>query len=122
MIVYSSDKPKALVSIENGKYIYRWDLIEKSFQSIDGTSFPQWLFKEVVINDPLTSNKIVESVITYEFPSNYEQKLINEYNSVILGVITGDEAEMKTKQYVDFLQRRNELKAQIENDYQEFIK
>jgi len=50
---------------------------------------------------------------------SHEQKLVNEYNSVSLGVITGEEAETVKAAYLAFLAERRTLKAAVEADCDE---
>ena len=64
---------------------------------------------------PLTPNRITAAVITEAFPSDYEQKLLNEYNAANLGMIPDrDETEKRRQAYTDFLRRRAELKKEID--------
>ena len=76
----------------------------------------QWSGEEVDVAEPLTSNRITQAVITAKWSADYEQKLINEYNAVQLGVIEGEEAETKVAAYETFLRERAALKAQIDAD------
>ena len=72
---------------------------------------------EVEVSLPLTPNKITEAVIRDKWPIDYEQKLINEYNSAIAGIITDpDESQQKIDNYIQFLQQRRDIKAQIDAD------
>ena len=75
---------------------------------------------EGTVWEPLTANKITEAVIASVCPANHEQKLVNEYNAAQLGMIGGSktsgEAGAKIAAYKDFLERRNALKAQIDED------
>lgn len=73
----------------------------------------QWEAEEVLIIGEPTENKVTQAVITDAFPSDYEQKLLNEYNAVQLGLLgnkTSDEAKAKVDAYKAFLARRAELK------------
>lgn len=79
----------------------------------------QWSGEEVDVAEPLTSNRITQAVIAAKWSADYEQKLINEYNAVQLGVIKGEEAETKVAAYEAFLRERAELKARIDLDCEE---
>ena len=64
--------------------------------------------------------EIQDMTLTERYYTNYEQKLINEYNAANLGVYGGskssDEAKAKIASYKDFLAARAALKAQIDAD------
>lgn len=77
----------------------------------------QWEAEEVLIIGEPTANKVTQAVITDAFPSDYEQKLLNEYNASQLGLLgakTSDEAKAKVDAYKAFLTRRAELKAIVD--------
>ena len=76
-----------------------------------------WEAEEVLIIGEPTANKVTQAVITDAFPSDYEQKLLNEYNASQLGLLgakTSDEAKAKVDAYKAFLTRRAELKAIVD--------
>lgn len=123
MAFYDS-KPSVLEAVGNGSYRYRYnieeiDAPEGSVESTDEPSRKQWTCEEVLVWAPLTANKVTEAVIASRWDSNYEQKLINEYNAAKLGVYgstTSDDAKAKIAAYKDFLQERIDLKAQVDAD------
>jgi hypothetical protein len=123
MAFYDS-KPSVLEAVGNGSYRYRYnieeiDAPEGSMESADEPSRKLWTCEEVLVWAPLTANKVTEAVIASRWDSNYEQKLINEYNAAKLGVYgstTSDDAKAKIAAYKDFLQERIDLKAQVDAD------
>ena len=48
--------------------------------------------------------------------SDHEQKLINEYNSAVLGILPEGEAAAKVAAYKAFLEQRAAVKAQVDAD------
>ena len=79
----------------------------------------QYEYEQVVVWSPVTSNRITEAVITDRWPSNYEQKLVNEYNAANLGVYgakTSDTAKAKIQAYTDYLTERQTLKEMVDAD------
>ena len=104
--------PLAIESKGNGSYFYRWDIDKVQIE--DRTLYN---CKEVTIWLPLTKEKIKRAVIDALWGKNYEQKLINEYNSVKLGLLDDDLAEGR---YKDFLQQRIAIKEQVDKDCEEF--
>ena len=112
MQAFYDSKPSKFEAVGNGSYLYRFNIRE--VETEDGGS--QWVCDEVTVWSPVSSNKITEAVIVECYPSDYEQKLINEYNAAQLGLISGEEAERKTAAYRAFLTARAELKAQVDAD------
>lgn len=122
MIAFYDKKPSMLEAVGNGSYKYLWDITEvQQMPHEEGReTITQWRCQEVTVWAPLSANKITEAVINELWPVGYEQKLINEYYSVQLGIITGEEAEAKVEAYREFLTKRAEAKAQVDKDWEEY--
>ena len=130
MLAFYDNKPSVLEAVGNGSYKYRFDIIENIPEIVATLSDDsnvqeeeqrtQWQCQEVTVWSPVTSNKITEAVITdYLGDSNYEQKLINEYNAAQLGLYgsnTGEEAKKRIAAYTEYLNTRAALKAQVDAD------
>lgn len=114
MKTYSIEKPSKLEAVGNGSYNYRFN-----YEEVNDNEFAKWQCDEVTIWAPVTSDKITEAVISTLCPQSREQKLVNEFNSATLGMITGETAEKAITRYKDFLQQRAELKAMIDADCEE---
>lgn len=102
----------SLAAVGDGTYLYRWDIVYDETLA-DGL---QWSAEEVVVPTPLSTNGIIEAVISETWPSNKEQKFVNEYNAAVLGISNGEDAERAKEAYTSFLRERAELKAQVERD------
>lgn len=111
--------PSILETVGNGSYRYRWG-IREVLDEIDGESLTQWECDEVTVWPRLTSNKIVEAVISELWGLSYEQKLINEYNSAVLGLYSDELAEIKVAAYKSFLEQRAEIKQMVDDDCRKF--
>lgn len=130
MKAYYDEKPSVLSEVGNGSVLYRYGITEvETSQSATQESEEQteaqaetktqFVCQEVVVWSPVTSNRITEAVITDRWDSNYEQKLINEYNAAQLGIYgakTSDEAKARIQAYTDYLKERSGLKAQVDAD------
>ena len=105
-------RPLALEPKGNGSYFYRWNITEnkKKFECGVTTSYD---CKEVTVWQPISKEAIKRTVINHLWGDNYEQKLINEYNSAKLGMLTGTDAE---DNYKKFLRCRIAIKEQIDED------
>lgn len=120
MKTYSDQELQRLEAVGNGSYLYRWnihsELQEQPSEDGEGvTTRLVWVAEEVTVWMPLTPNRITAAVITEAFPSDYEQKLLNEYNAANLGMIPDkEETEKRRQAYTDFLRRRAELKKEID--------
>lgn len=117
MKAYYNNKPSVLEAVGNGSYRYRWQIEEVEAPTMpDEEPRTQWMCNEVIVWMPLSSNKITETVISEVWPSNYEQKLVNEYNAALLGMYDEDKTSAKKEAYKAFLVERDTLKAQIDAD------
>nr|DAH97123.1 MAG TPA: hypothetical protein [Caudoviricetes sp.] len=119
-VIYDND-PSVLEAVGNGSHRYHYDInavkAESTGKSSGTESKTQYECQEVIVWEPLTSNKITEAVIADKWDGNQEQKLINEYNAIQLGITT-DKAEIaiKTAAYKEFLAERIRLKAIVDAD------
>lgn len=118
MQAFYDNKPSKFEAVGNGSFLYRYNIkqVEQPATQEGDEPRKQWSCEEVTVWSPVSSNKITEAVITDRYPSDKEQKLINEYNAVQLGIITGEEAEAKIAAYKAFLEDRAELKRQVDAD------
>lgn len=118
MQAFYDHKPSVLEAVGNGSYKYRWDIVEMEQPAHEEGGEPtiQWKCQEVTVWAPVTSNKITEAVISELWDSNYEQKLVNEYNAAQLGVYDEETAAAKVAAYKSFLTERNAVKTQVDAD------
>lgn len=118
MQAFYDHKPSVLEAVGNGSYKYRWDIVEMEQPAHEegGEPTTQWKCQEVTVWAPVTSNKITEAVISELWDSNYEQKLVNEYNAAQLGVYDEETAAAKVAAYKAFLTERNAVKTQVDSD------
>ena len=120
----SNIMPEKLVFEANGAVVYSYHIeekqVERFMQSEDGEegtkTETQYDFEMVRTYLPISSNKLLKAVITDAYPADYEQKLVNEYNSAVMGLYDEETAERKYEAYKAFLQARAELKAMVETD------
>lgn len=121
MKVIYDNEPSILEAVGNGSHRYHYDIKAVKAESIEKSSGTEsktlYECQEAIVWEPLTSNKITEAVIADKWDGNQEQKLINEYNAIQLGITT-DKAEIaiKTAAYKEFLAERVRLKAIVDAD------
>lgn len=130
---FYDNRPSTLEAVGNGSYLYRWDIQEETAETNNAQTVSdeeatateqrtQYSCNEVTVWAPLSANKITEAVIAAKWESNYEQKLVNEYNGAQLGVYgakTSEEAKARIQAYTDFLTERYTLKQQVDADCEE---
>lgn len=127
-MAYYDHQPSVFEAVGNGSTRYRFNIQEVEVENNQTSGeesqsegqVTQWKCDEVVVFAPLSANKITQAVISHKWDSDYEQKLINEYNAANLGLIggskTSDEAKAKINAYKDMLTERASLKVQIDAD------
>lgn len=120
----STIKPIILENIGNRSYRYNYNIKEIEFEDIvfvdDVETIEKqirWEYDSVIIYLPINKDKITRAVITNTWNSDYENKLINDYNEISLGNLTEEEIDKRTNNYITFLQERKRLKEIIDNDW-----
>lgn len=120
MKVIYDNQPSVLEAVGNGSHRYHYDIKETAITSSESGSNDvkkQYECQEVLVWEPVTSDRITEAVIADKWDDNREQKFINEYNSVQLGIITDkEEVKARTDAYKEFLTERARLKSLVDND------
>ena len=120
MQVFYDNRPSILEKVGDGSYRYRWNITEvempNNMMEDNEETRTQWSCDEVIIFAPLSPNKITEKVIAELWDSNYEQKILNEYNASILGMYNEETANNKINKYKEFLRQREAIKHQIDKD------
>ena len=116
MQAFYDSKPPTWEAVGNGSYLYRWNIAKSERESENEEKQEQWQCEEVTVWSPVSSNKITQAVISEMWNSDYEQKLVNEYNGAQMGIYGEDEAQAITAKYKAFLEARAKLKAQVDAD------
>lgn len=126
-----TERPQPFAPVGNGSTLYRYRIAEQTVtqHNVEATAadgettaaeaqtLTQWTASEVTVWLPLSANKVTEAVLTAEYPQNYEQKLLNEYNAAQMGVIADEqERQARVEAYTKFLTERAALKAQVDAD------
>ena len=127
MQAFYDNKPSKYEAVGNGSYLYRYNIQEveqtDTQEEAAEETRKQWSCEEVTVWSPVSSNKITQAVIADRWDSDYEQKLVNEYNGAQLGLYggskTSDEAKAIIAKYKAFLTERAELKKTIDEDCEE---
>ena len=124
MKTYSDNKPRVFETVGDGGYRYNYNIREIEVDRvdiIDNKSIvkqTQWKFDNVIVYPPIDKDKITRAVIANTWNSDYENKLINDYNEISLRNLTKEEINKRTNNYITFLQERKRLKEMIDNDWE----
>jgi hypothetical protein len=121
-MAFYDHKPSTFEAVGNGSWLYRYNIQEvpAPSQEDEQGQRTQWQCDEVTVWPPIDANKITAAVISDRWDSNYEQKLINEYNAAKLGIYDTYTADAKLATYKAFLQERADLKATVDEDYAKY--
>jgi len=117
MVTYDS-KPSVYEANGDGSFTYRRNIKEISAQADTENGDVQeqkthWGCDEVIVWATVTRDKLTAAVLASIWSSDYENKLINDYNAAKFGRLDSS----YIKKYEDFIQQRKAVKRQIENDY-----
>ena len=124
MTTYSDNKPEVFEPIGDGGFRYNYHIEEIEVDIFDIINDKpiikqtQLEYDNVIIYPPIYKDKITRAVITNTWNSDYENKLINDYNEISLGNLTEEEIDKRTNKYIAFLQERKRLKEMIDNDWE----
>jgi hypothetical protein len=119
MKVFYDTEPKVFEANGPGAFIYRWGIkeVEKKDDTVAGaTAIPGYECNEVVVWATVTREKLTDSVIGAKWDSNYEAKLINDYNAANMGIYPDEESAKYISRYEDFINTRKAIKEQFAAD------
>lgn len=121
---YSYEPPMKLKLVGNRTWYYNYSITSKLSQlsvgsgedkMIDGTLYE---YIQVTIEGEPDYKKCVEAVIREYLTQSQEFDLINDYNRVLLGIITDeDEKEEITSKYKEYLGIVDEIKNKVKEDF-----
>lgn len=107
------DLPAKIVAVGNGSFLYRQNIVEVTNQE-DEVSYE---CDEFVIAGAISREDIVRTVINDLYGQGLEQKLINDYNASVNGILpvgAGNE-------YLSYLEDRKVIKQTILDDWNEYL-
>ena len=117
-VVFYSEKPSVFQEFGNGSIQYRWCIEEEITDRIENET-AQWKCKEVTIYQPITKEQLTQAVITAIWDSDFEKKLINDYNGAKAGLFDTATKAKYIADYTSFLNERKAIKEQIDLDWNE---
>lgn len=115
----SSDiRPAVIQPLGNGAYHYNYNIVERQETDPEtGEIKTVYDYDTVKVWDKPTYEKLVKAVIREKLDETQEFAIINEYNAVVLGVITDTTKKQEAKQaYKDYLTFVAATKAMVKAD------
>lgn len=123
----ADSKPETIFDLKNGQstFLYNHNVKEVPVikdengvtvttdeKAATGTMFQ---YDSLRVEYPRTADNIFSTLITAKYPANRESKLVNEYQSAVLGLLD----ENAKLPYEDFLKDRLEIRNTVDADCKE---
>jgi hypothetical protein len=119
MKAYYDHEPMVLEAVGNGSWLFRWDIREEESDMgmEEERTRTQWVCDEVTVWS-VDANSITQAVIEEVWDKSYEQKLVNEYNSAVLGLFGEEQRFAAIAKYEAFLGERMRLKGIVDGYFE----
>lgn len=121
----SKERPQVIDPYNNGQgtVLYNFNIVEVDVKEdemggISITSDPKtatgkmFQYDSLRVEYPTTADNIFSTLLSAKYPANTESKLVNEYQSAVLGILP---ASYK-KPYEDFLRDRLAIREMVDED------
>lgn len=121
----AKEKPAVIENLNNGQgtFLYNHNIkevpvitdetggVEVVTDAAKATGF-MYQYDSVRVGYPKTADNIFSTLLTSKYPSNTESKLVNEYQSAVLGLLA-EEAKLP---YEEFLKERLAIREMVQAD------
>ena len=124
----SNNKPTVIDDLNNGQgtFLYNHNVKEVLVidneegmptvtQDEDKATGKMWQYDSLRVEYPKTADNIFSTLLTAKYPANTESKLVNEYQSSVLGIMSPD-AKVP---YENFLRDRLAIRDMVNKDCEE---
>lgn len=122
----SVERPQVIDPYNNGQgtFLYNFNIKEVEVENTEmgdngnaetkgkATKSKMWQYDSLRVEYPKTADNIFSTLLTAKYPAKTESKLVNEYQSAMLGLMD----ESAKKPYEDFLKDRLAIRAMIDKD------
>lgn len=121
--IESNVAPKTIENLWNGNWYYNYDVQEKtvtvqSAEDEEPVEETRYSYIQVKMAGEPTYKKCVQHIIRQFITQDQEFDLINSYNKVTFNMLPEDEAKEADDEYVEYLNKIQEIKAKIKEDFQ----
>ncbi len=121
----ADEKPEVFYSLDNGQgtFLYNHNITEVSVikdenggititDDTEKTTGKMFKYDSVRVEYPKTGDNIFATLLTAKYSTTKESKLVNEYQSAVLGLLD----DSYKKPYEDFLRERLAVRSSIDAD------
>lgn len=124
----SDTMPETIADLNDGKGGFIYNYGTESFTeevTVDpaeeeeephAATVTKYRHNSLVMTAPKTQNHIIETLLTHKYPTDVEQKLVNDYNAANEELLPASAKEG----YLAFLADRMAIKAMVERDCAEY--
>lgn len=124
----SDTMPEKIVDLNDGQggFVYNFDIQEVSEEvTVDPAeeeeephtaTVTKYRHSSLIMTAPKTQNHILETLLSERIPINREQKLLNDYNAAMEGILP----ESAKDGYLEFLVEKKDIKERVEADCAEY--
>lgn len=120
--------PEKIIDLNDGKggFVYNYGIQEvteevtvepaEEEEEPHTATVTKYRHNSVVMTAPKTQNHIIETLLTAKYPTNREQKLLNDYNAAKEKILPTSAKDG----YLDFLAEKKAIKEMVEADCAEY--
>lgn len=119
--IESNVKPNKVEDLKNGYWFYNYDIRlceDQPTSEMEVTTGDRYEFIQVRVEGEPTYKKCVELVIREYITQSQEFDLINSYNRAIFNMLSEEGAEKAGNEYMEYLQKVSEIKANVRKDFE----
>lgn len=109
MIANYDEKPNVFSKTQK-TITYRWDIVQETNEE----NVISYKCNEITLYRPVCREKLTQAVINELWDNDKEKKLINDYNSALINQDNNSDA---VDRYIEFLNERDRIKEQVEEDF-----
>lgn len=108
------EKPKTFEFLGDGTYYYNYDIQQILIEQENEESIYEWSCIQVMLYGQPSYQDCVKAIIRVFVPQEDEFKLVNNYNSYVLGI--GE--EVSKENYISYLNLLKEIKTKVKADFE----
>lgn len=113
-----NERPATIDDLKNGHgtILYNHNIEEVQEESDGQAAKMVFRYDSLRVEYPITVNNITRTLLDARYPSDVQQKLLNDYQAATLDILDEDEADEAIDAYKAFLADRKAIKAMVKAD------
>ena len=115
----SNDRPAIILPLGNGSYHYNYNVVEEKVEDPEAGERTVYKYDTVQIWQKPNHELLTRAVIREEIDETKEFSYVNDYNAAVLGILTGEAAEVAKASYKEYLNFIVDVKEKVKNDLAE---